>query len=119
LPALISTNGEWKADVMAKRLLDINPDLKLTVHKTFIERDITDELLEVHYDYVVDCIDTVAPKVSLLKKAHAKGYPIVSSMGLKTHKTKFPTMERFPISRHHLVPFVHPLYCEILWMHFH
>ena len=45
LPALISTKGEWKADVMAKRLLDINPDLKLTVHKTFIERDITDELL--------------------------------------------------------------------------
>lgn len=81
LPALISTNGEWKADVMAKRLLDINPDLKLTVHKTFIEKDITDELLEVQYDYVVDCIDTVAPKVSLLKKAHAKGYPIVSSMG--------------------------------------
>jgi tRNA A37 threonylcarbamoyladenosine dehydratase len=81
LPALISTNGKWKADVMAERLLDINPELKLTVHRTFIEKDITDELLETPYDYVVDCIDTVAPKVSLLKKAHAKGYRIVSSMG--------------------------------------
>jgi len=90
LPALISTNGKWKADVMAERLLDINPELKLTVHKTFIERDIVDELLETPYDYVVDCIDTVAPKVSLLKKAHAKGYPIVSSMGAggKTDPTK-------------------------------
>lgn len=90
LPALTSTIGEWKADIMRQRLLDINPELKITVHRTFIEKDITDELLETEFDYVVDCIDTVAPKVSLLKKAYAKGYKIVSSMGAggKTDPTK-------------------------------
>ena len=81
LPALVSTIGKWKTEVMQERLLDINPDLRLTVHNTFIMREIIDEILAPHFDYVVDCIDTLAPKISLLKKAYVKGYPIVSSMG--------------------------------------
>jgi tRNA A37 threonylcarbamoyladenosine dehydratase len=81
LPALVSTEGISKTEVMAKRLLDINPDLKLTVLNEYIKDDRTVEILLQGYDYVVDAIDTLSPKVFLLYNCVQLGLPVVSSMG--------------------------------------
>ncbi|MFC0876062.1 ThiF family adenylyltransferase [Saccharicrinis sp. FJH2] len=82
LIALNSTIGESKSDVLSGRLKDINPDLELSVHNIFLRDEETIKLLEaVHYDYVIDAIDTLSPKVYLLYHALQKGYKVVSSMG--------------------------------------
>ncbi|MFN4972326.1 MAG: ThiF family adenylyltransferase [Bacteroidota bacterium] len=82
LPALISTDGQLKSDVMAKRLLDINPELELNVISKFFKDDTTTEILDAHtFDYALDCIDTLAPKVFFIKQCMERKIPIVSSMG--------------------------------------
>ncbi len=81
LLALKSTESQSKADLMAARLLDINPELKLTVYNEFIKDERIEELLLPHYDYVVDAIDTMAPKIYLIYHALQRGYKIISSMG--------------------------------------
>ena len=81
LPALVSTEGISKTEVMAKRLLDINPDLKLTVINEYIKDERTLEILQQGFDYVVDAIDTLSPKVFLLYNCVQLGLPVVSSMG--------------------------------------
>ncbi len=82
LPALHSTLGRPKAEVMAERLLDINPELQLTVLNEFLRDERTEELLtQGHFDYVVDAIDSLSPKVFLLHFAYTHQIPIVSSMG--------------------------------------
>ena len=82
LPALHSTLGMPKAEVMALRLLDINPRLKLTVGNEFLRDERTEEILSAtRYDFVVDAIDSLSPKVFLLYHALQKGIPVVSSMG--------------------------------------
>jgi tRNA threonylcarbamoyladenosine dehydratase len=81
LPALLSTEGKAKAEVMKARLLDINPKLELEVIKEYIKDDRLVEIIERRYDYVVDAIDTLSPKVFLLYHAHRLGLPVVSSMG--------------------------------------
>ena len=80
--ALRSTEGKEKSEVLANRLKDINPDINLKIVKTFLkeEKDFED-LLSVNYDYIVDAIDTLAPKVDLLATAVRKKIPVVSSMG--------------------------------------
>lgn len=81
LPALVSTLGIKKTEVMAKRLLDINPELKLHIADHYLKDQTLLDILEPEYDFVVDAIDTLAPKVYLLYHAHRKGLPVVSSMG--------------------------------------
>jgi tRNA A37 threonylcarbamoyladenosine dehydratase len=81
LPALKSTEGLPKADVMGKRLLDINPDLNLTVIQEYIKDERMIEILDKGYDYVVDAIDTLAPKVFLIFHSMSRKIPVVSSMG--------------------------------------
>jgi len=81
LPALSSTEGRFKVDVMRERLQDINPDLRLIVMKGFITPDKVDRILAPKYDFVIDAIDSLTPKVFLLQKAVERGLPIVSSMG--------------------------------------
>jgi tRNA threonylcarbamoyladenosine dehydratase len=81
LPALQSTEGIAKTEVMSKRLLDINPGLKLTVLHEYIKDERTLEILQQGYDYVVDAIDTLSPKVFLLYTCVQLGLPVVSSMG--------------------------------------
>jgi tRNA A37 threonylcarbamoyladenosine dehydratase len=81
LPALVSTEGISKTEVMARRLLDINPQLKLTILNEFIKDERTLEILQPGYDYVVDAIDTLSPKVFLLYTCVQLGLPVVSSMG--------------------------------------
>ncbi len=82
LPALHSTIGKPKAEVVASRLEDINPELNLTVINEFMRDERTEEILmAAKYDFVVDAIDSLSPKVFLLYHAFQKGLPIVSSMG--------------------------------------
>lgn len=82
IPALFSTEGKVKADVLATRLLDINPDLELTVLPEYFKDKRTNEVLdEGKFDYALDCIDTLSPKVFFIKACVEKGIPIVSSMG--------------------------------------
>lgn len=82
LPALHSSLGQPKAEVMARRLLDINPELRLRAIKEFLRDERTEELLlSERFDYVVDAIDSLTPKVFLMYEAYTHRIPIVSSMG--------------------------------------
>ena len=82
LPALDSNIGKAKAEVMAARFRDINPDIQLHVINDFIKDDRMIDILEMaEYDYVVDAIDTLAPKIFLIYHSLQKGYRVVSCMG--------------------------------------
>lgn len=82
LVALTSTVGQLKTDVLAARLRDINPEVKLHLYPEFLHDERTVELLKMtHYDYLVDAIDTLSPKVFMLQQAYLLGIPTVSSMG--------------------------------------
>lgn len=81
LAALISTNGQPKTEVMAHRLRDINPALDLTSITLYVKDQPLIDLLSRPYDYVIDAIDTLAPKVYLLYNAVKFGHKVVSSMG--------------------------------------
>jgi tRNA A37 threonylcarbamoyladenosine dehydratase len=82
IPALHSTAGLLKTEVMAARLKDINPQLNLTIKSIYIKEEETTILLdECHYDYAVDCIDTLSPKVFFIKSCIDRNIPIVSSLG--------------------------------------
>jgi tRNA threonylcarbamoyladenosine dehydratase len=81
LPALASTEGVLKAEVMAKRLLDINPELRLEVVPEFLRDERLDEVVGGHTDYIIDAIDTLSPKVYLIERAVRNGRRIVSSLG--------------------------------------
>ena len=82
IPALHSTAGKAKAEVMAERLKDINPQLDLTVLHVYIKEEITIQILdEGNFDYAVDCIDTLTPKVHFIKACKDRNIPIVSSLG--------------------------------------
>ncbi|RZL22323.1 MAG: tRNA threonylcarbamoyladenosine dehydratase [Pedobacter sp.] len=81
LPALATNHGVSKAEIMKERLLAINPALKLHVISSFLTPEKCEELLEHNFDYVMDCIDSIKPKITLLSAALEKNIPIVSSMG--------------------------------------
>ena len=81
LLALNSSIGKPKALLMGERLKDINPDLKLTVINENIKDDRMIEILDYGYDYVVDAIDTLSPKIFLIWHTMQRKYPLVSSMG--------------------------------------
>ena len=109
LIALHSTIGEQKTDLMAARLRDINPEIELTVVNRFIKDDETDSLLDSdRFDYIVDAIDTLSPKLALIKGALDRNIPLVSSMGAgaKTDPTK---MEIADIAKTHHCPLAHML----------
>ena len=81
LAATRKTVGQYKVDVTAERVRDINPDCAVRVHKTFFMPDTEDQFDFTEYDYVVDAIDTVKGKLALVMKAKAAGTPIISAMG--------------------------------------
>ncbi len=81
LIALKSTEGLLKAEVIGSRLLDINPGLNLEVVSEYIKDQRMVEILDRGYDYVVDAIDTLSPKVFLIYHSLQRKFPIVSSMG--------------------------------------
>jgi len=81
LLALCSTVGKRKVDVMKSRLLDINPDLEIIGIDQFLRDEAMIALLNQGFDYVVDAIDTLTPKIYLIKHALDRNLPIASSMG--------------------------------------
>ena len=82
LPALHSTLGQPKVEVLAARFRDINPEVELTVLPVFLKDENIPQLLDaVRYDFVVDAIDTLAPKCHLIAEALRRRIKIVSSMG--------------------------------------
>lgn len=82
LPALRSTLGKRKTEVMQERLLDINPDVQINVISRFIQPDAFETLVTAEkYDYIVDAIDSVSPKVYLILAAKRNKIKIVSAMG--------------------------------------
>lgn len=109
LVALTSTQGHLKAEIMAKRLQDINPHIKLHVIAKYLKDEDTDITLDsAHFDFVVDCIDTLAPKVNLIKKTLDRKIPLVSSMGAGA-KTDPSKIEIKDISKSHHCPLAHML----------
>lgn len=82
LPALHSTVGKNKVDVVSERIMDINPSVALTPINEFLTPERMEELLENRqFDYVLDCIDSVSPKLALIKACRSRKIKIVSSMG--------------------------------------
>ncbi|CEN44249.1 conserved hypothetical protein [Capnocytophaga canis] len=81
LPALQSTVGKSKAEVLASRLKDINPELELTALTEFLSPERAFEVVTPDFDYVVDCIDSITPKLNLILSARAKRIKLISSMG--------------------------------------
>ena len=109
LVALHSTVGMPKAEVLAARLRDINPEIGLTVVNEYIRDERTYELLDsARFDYVVDAIDTLSPKLALILATLERGYPLVSSMGAGA-KTDPTLLEIADISKTHHCPLAHML----------
>lgn len=115
LVALHSTIGQPKAGILAERLRDINLALELTVLQEYIKDEATDRLLDrpavekmPAYDLVVDAIDTLAPKVNLIKGCLDREIPLVSSMGAGA-KTDPTLVEVKDIGKSHHCPLAHML----------
>ena len=81
LCALHSTVGRYKSDVMAERILDINPDCKVRSLPLLYNEESKDLFFDRPYDYIVDAIDLVSCKLSLIVNARARNIPIISAMG--------------------------------------
>lgn len=81
LPALHSTVGQAKADVMATRIRDINPEVDLRVINSFLGPEEVKELITPEFNYVFDCIDSIQPKQYIVVTCKQKGIRVVSSMG--------------------------------------
>jgi len=81
LPALHSTVGQPKVTIVGDRLMDINPELKLTRVKEFLTPERAYEISDGDFDYVLDCIDSITPKLNLIVGAKKKKVKIVSNMG--------------------------------------
>lgn len=75
------TVGKYKTEVMKERILEINPDAEVQIHNCFFLPENADEFPFDKYDYIVDAVDTVTAKISLVMKAKELNIPIISSMG--------------------------------------
>ena len=75
------TIGKYKAEVMRDRMLEINPDAKIEIHKCFFLPENADQFAFNEYDYIVDAVDTVTAKIELILRAQKEGVPIISAMG--------------------------------------
>jgi tRNA A37 threonylcarbamoyladenosine dehydratase len=81
LVALSTNHGVSKADIMSERLLQINPELKLNVIKKFLEKEDIEKLLEFKFSYVIDAIDSITPKLTLISTCYRRKIKLISSMG--------------------------------------
>ena len=89
--ALYSTIGRYKVDVMEERIMDINPECRVTCHKVFYMPDTSESIDLSCYDCIIDAIDTVTGKIELIIRAKAAGVNIICSMGAgnRMDPTKF------------------------------
>ncbi len=81
LPALLSTVGQSKAELMRARIADINPDCQVTLLRDFLTIDNVNDLVPADVDYVIDCIDSLSCKIALVVESHLRGLKVASSMG--------------------------------------
>lgn len=95
LPALMTTIGQSKVEVMKKRIAEINPACEVIAHQAFFLEETKDILFQYNLDYVVDAIDIVTAKILLIRECVARGIPIVSSMGAanKIDPTRFRVLD--------------------------
>ncbi len=95
LPALRSTVGQAKVDVMAARVKDINESCEVIVKRIFFSKETAGNLFDLQPDYVVDAIDTISAKIDLVEACFSRNIPIVSSMGAanKMDPTQFRVMD--------------------------
>lgn len=100
LYATHKTVGQYKVDVARDRVLDINPECKVTTHKMFYLPENADGLDLSQYDYIVDAIDTVSAKVELVVRAQKCGVKVISSMGTgnKMHPEMFEISDIYKTS---------------------
>lgn len=100
LHASRKTVGKPKVEVMRDRILDINPNCKVTIFQKFYMPDSADELIDKSYSYIVDAIDTVTAKIDLVVRAEKLGIPIISAMGAgnKIDPTKFEVSDIYKTS---------------------
>ena len=75
------TVGKYKAEVMRDRMLEINADANIDIHKCFFLPENADDFPFSEYDYIVDAVDTVTAKIELIMRAGREGVPIISAMG--------------------------------------
>ncbi len=104
--ALHSTVGKPKVDVIRDRLLDINPECKVSAHKLFYLPECADEIDLSKYDYVIDAVDTVSAKLEIICRAKEMGISVISAMGAgnKLYPTRFEVEDIYkttvcPLSR--------------------
>ena len=104
LPALSTNHGISKALIMEERLRAINPEIALTVVRSFVNPDMVKDLFVVKPDYVIDAIDSITPKITFLREAYGQGIRVVSSMGAgaKLDPTKLQVVD---ISKTYNCPF--------------
>lgn len=100
LIATRKTVGKNKVEVMRDRILEINPNAKVTIHQTFYTKETADSFDYASWDYIVDAIDTVSSKLLLVEKANEFHVPIMSSMGAgnKLDPTKFEVTDIYKTS---------------------
>lgn len=75
------TVGRYKTEVMKERMLEINPNVDVRIHNCFFLPENADEFPFDEYDYIIDAVDTVTAKISIIMKANELGIPVISSMG--------------------------------------
>ena len=75
------TIGKYKAEVMRDRMLEINPDAEINIHKCFFLPENADDFPFREYDYIVDAVDTVTAKIELILRAQKENIPVISAMG--------------------------------------
>ena len=81
LPALATTHGQPKVQLMAERLRAINPELKLNVVQDFVNPEMVKEQLSHKPDFLIDAIDSITPKITFIELAYWSKIPLISSMG--------------------------------------
>ena len=104
LPALSTNHGEPKVQIMAKRLLEINPELELKVVQDFVNPAMVEHQLNLKPDFLIDAIDSITPKITFIRLAFESGIPLVSSMGAGA-KLDPTRLKVFDISKTYNCPF--------------
>ena len=95
-----STVGQYKTEVMKNRILDINPNAKVTVHNVFYLPETAHLFDFSKYDYILDCVDTVKAKIDIICRAKQQNIPVISAMGAgnKTDPAKFEVSDIYKTS---------------------
>jgi tRNA A37 threonylcarbamoyladenosine dehydratase len=81
LVALHSTIGKSKAEIMAERIKDINPNINLNINTNFILPEMVEMLISKDFDYVLECIDSITPKITVIQHCRRNKIPLISAMG--------------------------------------